>query len=140
MKKLLVAVDGSEGANRAARFAAQLARETQASIELLHVYDAPAALHLGLRMRSDKEVSDAADAVASGSIQAAQKAMGDDLRAQHHVMQGYPADEIVKRAREIDADLIVVGFCGLRDPEGAVLGGVGRRVLQRAGRPVIVVP
>src|SRR5262245_55069150 len=48
VKKILVGVDGSESSARAARFAANIARMTQADIELVYVYDAPAALQLGL--------------------------------------------------------------------------------------------
>lgn len=140
MKSILVAVDGSEGANRAAGFAADLARDTQAAVELIYVYDAPTAIHLGLRARDDRELSQAGESIARGAITAAAKAMGEGIRAEQHLALGSPSDEIVRRARDTHADVIVLGASGLRGPEGAVLGSVARRVLQLARRPVVVVP
>jgi nucleotide-binding universal stress UspA family protein len=140
MKRILVAVDGSEGANRAARFAAELARDTGAALELLHVYDAPTAVHLGLRALSKEELSERGESIAHGSIAAAEEAIGGIVGAEHHLALGHPETEIVTRADELDADLIVLGSRGLRDLEGVLLGSVSRKVLSRAKRPVTVVP
>jgi nucleotide-binding universal stress UspA family protein len=140
MDKILVAVDGSEGADRAARFAADLARTTQAGLELMYVYDAPTAIHLGLRASSEQQLSEAGEAVARGAIANASRAIGENVRAEHHLGLGDPATEIVRRARDTGADLIVVGASGLRGPEGPLLGTVARRVLQLAEVPVTIVP
>jgi nucleotide-binding universal stress UspA family protein len=140
MKRILVAVDGSEGANRAARFAARLAKDTGAVLELLHVYDAPTAAHLGLRALSKEELSERGESIARGSIDAAEKAIGGLVEAEHHLSMGHPETEIVLRAEEADADLIVLGSRGLRDLEGILLGSISRKVLSRSKRPVTVVP
>ncbi|HJL17340.1 MAG TPA: universal stress protein [Sandaracinaceae bacterium LLY-WYZ-13_1] len=140
MKRILVAVDGSDGSNRAARFAADLAQGTGAALELLHVYDAPTAVHLGLRALSKEELGEKGEGIAHGSISAAEKAIGGRVAAEHHLTFGHPDKEIVTRAEEIDADLIVLGSRGLRDLEGILLGSVSRKVLARSKRPVTVVP
>ncbi|MCZ7681598.1 MAG: universal stress protein [Sandaracinaceae bacterium] len=112
MKRILVAVDGSDGASRAAHWAAELAKETGAGLELLYVYDAPTAVHLGVRARTPAELSETAESIASGSIAAAESAIGGLAPAAHHLALGHPAREIVARAAHIDADLIVVGSRG----------------------------
>lgn len=54
---------------------------------------------------------------------------------------GEPAREIVQLSDEIDADLIVIGFEGLRGlGRVAAIGSVAREVLERATRQVLVVP
>lgn len=140
MKTVLVAVDGSEGASRAAGFAAELAVDLKAKVELVYVYDRPTAIHLGLGASDNLALTDAGESIARGAIVGASKALGERVAAAHHLAIGDPAEEIVRMARELHADLIVVGASGLRGPEGALLGSVARRVLQLAERPVTVVP
>jgi nucleotide-binding universal stress UspA family protein len=49
------------------------------------------------------------------------------------------AETIVEGAKELDADLIVLGARGLTGV-AALLGSVSTKVTQRAGRPVLVIP
>ncbi|MBX5442260.1 MAG: universal stress protein [Solirubrobacteraceae bacterium] len=55
------------------------------------------------------------------------------------VVEGAPAEAIVAVAREVDADLIVVGSRGYGSL-GPHLGSVSARVLAQADRPVVVLP
>ena len=50
------------------------------------------------------------------------------------------AAEIVGRAREVGAGLIVVGTHGRRGLAHVLLGSVAERVVQHAGCPVLTVP
>ena len=140
MRRILVGVDGSEGAARAARFAAELAKATGATLELLHVYDAPTAVHLGLKAVSKEELSELSEGVARGSVDAAEQAIDGLVPAEHRFAIGHPERELVSRVEETKADLLVLGSRGLRDLEGYFLGSVGRRVLARCPCPVTIVP
>lgn len=55
------------------------------------------------------------------------------------VLHGHPAERILERADELNADLLVFGP---HEGEGGVsfLGSVVKRVLRRSRRPVLVVP
>jgi nucleotide-binding universal stress UspA family protein len=55
------------------------------------------------------------------------------------VVEGDPAEEILKHADQIGAELIAMGSRGRTGWVGAVLGSVSRKVLDRAGCPVLVV-
>jgi len=72
MKRVLVAVDGSAGASRATHFAARLARSTGASIELVHVYDAPTATYLGLEALTRDDLVQKSAEIGKGSFDAAE--------------------------------------------------------------------
>jgi nucleotide-binding universal stress UspA family protein len=61
------------------------------------------------------------------------------LAVRMHVRVGTPADEIVALAKELDADLIVVGTHGRRGVRRLLLGSVARAILRHAGCPVLVV-
>ena len=56
------------------------------------------------------------------------------------VMIGRPADEIVRHARDYDADLIVIGTHDHDGMQRALLGSVADRVIRQAPCPVLVVP
>jgi nucleotide-binding universal stress UspA family protein len=55
-----------------------------------------------------------------------------------HARIGRPADEILQLAREVGADLIIVGSRGLKGAERLVLGSVSERVVREAGCTVEV--
>jgi nucleotide-binding universal stress UspA family protein len=59
-------------------------------------------------------------------------------RVESYVRAGTPADEIVRAADDLDADLIVVGGRGKGTVEAILLGSVAYRVLHHAPCPVLV--
>ena len=56
------------------------------------------------------------------------------------VLNGDPVDAVVRRAVEVEADLIVVGSHRRGALERLVVGSISERILRRAGLPVLVVP
>lgn len=139
MKEILVPVDGSDGANRAARFAGFLASELGAQVTLFHVYDAPTAAALGLAAMTGPEAKEACERVAAGSFQAAQKEMAEfELITEQRVAIGHPAYEIVAYAKEHHPQLIVMGTRGRSPMAERLLGSVSDYVLHHAPCPVTV--
>ena len=60
------------------------------------------------------------------------------VEARYHEVSGEPAEELVRKAHELDADLIVVGRRS-RSPLRRLLGSVSARVVRRAHCDVLVV-
>jgi len=60
--------------------------------------------------------------------------------AKIEVLHGHPAERILQRADELDADLLVFGTPAQKDGGFDFLGSVIKRVLRRTRRPVLVVP
>ena len=137
MRDILVPVDGSEGACRAARFAASLAKETGATLTLLHVYDAPTAAALGLTLLPPADVQRMVARLAEGSFDRARKEIVEfGVPVETVAVVGQPGKEIVSQAEQLHPELIVMGTRGLSSLQEVLLGSVSEYVLRHAPCPV----
>src|SRR5918998_688686 len=115
--KILLATDGSEEANLAARTAVDIAEETESQLHIVNIRPAPvyiepaseAIVHWIARIEESerKEAQQLLDAQAEQI-----KALGGTV-TQSHVRLGRPDEEIVELAEEIGAGLIAMGSRGL---------------------------
>ena len=146
MKRIVVGVDGSEGAARALGWASRLAGEEGAEIVAVYALGPLEDLARG-----------AAEAVSTGlglstSRPAWRKQLRQELEAwcaplraaglpyRAHLEMAPAADGLMAVADREDADLIVVGAHGHGGLEDRVLGSVGFRLGHRAHKPVVIVP
>lgn len=140
--RVLVAVDGSESAVRAAEVAARLLSGRRLEVELLVVLSfqldpytllgEPLA-DLPEAQRAERHAIETATAEPSKMFAAA----GATTGIRHRF--GNPADEILEEAQEWEPDLIVVGRRGLSAPGRWLMGSVSDRVVRHAHHPVLVV-
>ena len=141
IQHILVAVDGSDSSRKAARFAHDLAQQTQARITLLFVLEPPRMVALGFL---DSELI-STERRSPEELERVRRLLGElaaDLpraQVQQVVEIGRPADTIVEQAEKLGADHIVVGARGLSAGGKWLLGSVSDRVIQHAARPVTVV-
>jgi len=137
---LLVAVDGSAEAARAAEWAARSAPKFGAvTIELVSVRPALTALAELLQLPAASN-DHWTQRIGQGAIDAVRGALGElGAHASSRVCGGQPVDELCRAADEAGADAIVVGPRGLGAIGQAALGSVSSALLQTARRSVIVV-
>lgn len=134
---LLIAIDGSEPAEQAARVGAAIAGALGARVVLVHVR--PSLGSLGepyYQERLSEQMAFARDALARAEKLVREEGCDADTT----IMEGNAAEQIVDLARSRAARLIVVGSRGLGAVAGALLGSVSTAVVQRSDRPVLVVP
>ncbi|MFZ5469848.1 MAG: universal stress protein [Myxococcota bacterium] len=141
MRHLLVGIDGSQSARKAALYAHDLAQQIGARVTLLFVLDPPRVFPIGPL----DSVAIAAHPPPPEEMQRVTQLLDEvakDLpRAQleKRVVVGAPAATLLEQARELAADTIVVGARGLGPGGRWLLGSVSDRVVHHADRPVIVV-
>lgn len=140
INRILVPVDGSASAERAAKLAARLAAGSGASLTLLFAFEASGPATMGMKSLSKKDVKDAVDRIAEKAFAGAAKAI-DKARvtADQRVLIGHPAAEIIAQAKKDKSDLIVMGSRGLSPMKGLLLGSVSEKVLRHAPCAVTVV-
>lgn len=137
MKKILIATDGSETARAAIDAGVELAAEDHAEVVFVHV----TSLLEFAPERNEPEVPERLLRVETDAVlcEALERAQARGIVAQAELLIGYAPKQIVRLARDIDVDLIVVGSRGLGRVKSAVLGSTSREVLAKADRPVMVV-
>ena len=138
-KKILVPVDGSDQALKAIDFAANLAKQDDATIHLLHVYKLPIIPEgMGEYVISDRiELQALGDQIISVAQDEVRKKGGQHIEAT--VMEGDPAERIITYAKDHDVDMIVMGSRGLGSFKGLLLGSVSNKVSHRADRTCVIV-
>lgn len=135
--KILVAYDGSPHSDRALDAALALAKYAQSELVLVHAHDKIPS-YLG-----DPNFQQAVNrAVIAGRElleTAAKRARAAGVQVMTNVLEGPPAEAILRVAEAEHCDLIVMGSRGLGQLKGLLLGSVSERVLQHAAIPVMIV-
>lgn len=117
---LLITVDGSAPAKRAAKYGLELAAIYDASVDVLHVTDDE---ERGNRILDEATAFD----------------VDGEIDVERHVVDGKPGNAIVKHAEEADADLVVMGRYGRSGTVEHLLGSTSERVLRNVEVPVLTV-
>lgn len=138
---IVVGIDGSEGANRAFRYARELARSSDATVKPVLAWEYPALSLLpfpvGLPVPPVEAMQ--ADAESRAEVLAAALTDPGDLSVTRVVVrQGSPGRVLCDVAG--DDDLLVVGSRGLGSVKGVLLGSVGTHCVGAAPCPVLLVP
>ncbi len=148
---VLVPTDGSENAERAVRFSAQVAdRRQQAvvTVVFVHLLVAPLAIvgtltpapEQPLQDFNDEERTCAQDIIDRAVAEIRSLVTSPDVTVTGRVVVDSRADEgILRVADEINADIIVVGTRGLSTLRGAIVGSVSHALIEKARCPVLVV-
>jgi len=142
LKRILVPTDFTDPSNEALEAAVALGRESQATLDLVHVaveaaYPLPPPVDvatLPLDMGRVLERSDAGLAAEERRVREA------GLACETTTLIGRPDAEILQRARETHADLIVMGTHGQSGLAHALFGSNVDRVVQHAPCPVLILP
>ncbi len=155
VSRMLFATDLSENSTQAGLHAVGLARATGARVHVLHVHEPlsdDARVTLELFMLSERGREDAlrrrrqmVEQVLAerqerfwSRVEESEAGVREQVEAVE-VVEGYPAETILRRSRELGCDLIVLGAHnhGLTQ---TFLGSVAKRVLRRSDIPTLVVP
>lgn len=139
-RTILVCVDGSDDAIRAADAAGELAAAVAGRVIVLAVVGLPKSLldvvdHEAVEVALAGAVSDMTRAAV-----AAAATHGVEVTVEHRRASGSAGRAIVDAAAELRADLIVVGRHGSGQVARTILGSVSGRVVAGAQCPVLVIP
>ena len=136
MKKILVAYDGSTHADAALDMAADMAQRYGAALVLLHAYPHVSDM---LGTPHYDEMLAARTLLGKNILDAARARLPAELEVETQLIEGPPAQAIMRVAAEEGCDLIVVGSRGRGQLAGLLLGSVSSTVAHHANCPVLIV-
>jgi nucleotide-binding universal stress UspA family protein len=139
--RLLIPVDGSASALKAARFGLRLAARDGAEVVAVHVIDEESVADLA--RYADRPVEEIVERMRQNGegyleeLRAIARRHGVQVRGE--VQVGIPHRTLLKLAAEVGADLIVMGTVGRKGPRRVLIGSVTERVIAHSPVPVLVV-
>jgi nucleotide-binding universal stress UspA family protein len=140
-EKILTAIDFSESSDFAFEYALTLARQFQAELTVIHVINEPVDLrgfyvpHISFE-QLEKEIEEGAEKMMATFCQTK---LGDFTRYTSVIAAGIPYEEILRKADEIGASLIVLGTHGRTGIDHLIFGSTAERVVRSAACPVLTI-
>lgn len=129
--RILCPVDFDANSARALEIAAELAREREARLYVLHVVAIPSGPEVAL------DFSKLEGRARERLERLARERIGARTRWEVHVRSGPPALEILRAAERFGAELIVMATHGRKGLKHLVLGSVAESVVREAPCPVL---
>ena len=146
ISKILVPTDGSRAAQKAARYAVDLAKQLKASVFVLSVIDKrpfvaqtiPASHTVWHVIEPIEDyLREAAERYAEEIKKLCEK---NDIRSKIVIATGHPVEEIMKEAKRSKVNLIVMGSHGRSALSATVLGSVSYGVIHKdTSIPILIV-
>ncbi|MFB6247341.1 MAG: universal stress protein [Salinibacter sp.] len=133
LPRLLFATDGSDGAERARRYATHLADRFEAALHVVHVEERPADPADVLDVREADVLADL------HSVERGTSAVAAPRVRERRVVHPSAAEGLLAYAAEHDIRLLVLGTHGRRGLRRLVVGSVAEEVARRADAPVLTV-
>lgn len=138
-ERILIAIDFSENSTYAFDCALMLARQFNARLTVMHVINEPIDLrgfyvpHISFE-QLEKEI----EAGATEMMEAfCRDKLSEYKNFETSVVTGIPYEEIIRKAQEIDASLIVVGTHGRTGLDRIIFGSTAARVVRSSPHPVL---
>jgi nucleotide-binding universal stress UspA family protein len=136
-KNILVAVDGSEHALKAANAAGELARLSGGNLTVINAYEeVPSYLGEPNLQNTIQERIEKSRAVLADAVQEIGEIPGKLVA---EPLEGSPAEVILRVVEAREIDLIVMGTRGLGQIAGLLMGSQSQKVVSLAPCPVLLV-
>ena len=144
--KLLLAVDGSRYSDMSAQMLKALSLSPQTEVTVMTVV--PEHTYLGgVTLNKLMGSAEARERVHRAEEQKAAELMkktvetlrDSNVKVESLVCWGKPAEEIVKQAQRMRADLVSIGAKGIDDPQRFPIGGTAQKVMKYADTSVLLV-
>ena len=137
---ILIPIDFSPTADLAIDAGMGIARKYGAEVVILHVYTIPVyAFPDGAYVAPAATASDLSTAAQKGVDAVVSRLATQGVKVTSVLREGVPAEETASVAREVRADLLVVGTHARKGLARALLGSVAETVIRTVDVPVLVV-
>ena len=155
IKRILCATDLSDNSSYVLRYAMNSGKKHDAAVVILYVLEplqttAYAVTFSYLSEEQEKKISEEKLAYVKDRIKkqlqkVCEKELNNDPQCADRVesieiCEGFPAEMILRKAVELNCDVIVMGTHGKGFLRNTFLGSTSKRVLRRTRKPVFIIP
>jgi nucleotide-binding universal stress UspA family protein len=140
-KNILFATDFSESSDYAFEYALAMSRRYDACLNLIHVINEPVDLrgfyvpHISFD-KLEEEIEEGARKMMEKFCRTH---LGDYANHASFIVPGIAYDEIIKKALEIPADLVVMGTHGRTGLDHVLFGSTAEKVVRKSPVPVMTI-
>ncbi|WP_432821033.1 universal stress protein [Trichloromonas sp.] len=140
-KTILFAVDFSQSSDYAFQFALSLAKKYDARLLIIHVINEPVDLrgfyvpHISFE-KLEQEIEEGARKMMEKFCRTQIK---DYSKYETFIVPGIPYDEVIKKAEEQSADLIIMGTHGRTGLDHVLFGSTAEKVVRKSSIPVMTI-
>lgn len=139
MKNILVPVDFSKVSENAAKYAAELARCTNANLILYHVFISPVLTTNTPMVFPEPQEFEKENMKMLHALDKKLKAKYGKIETELWSQPGFVVDEITRFTKKHTTDLVIMGVTGAGKSPG-ILGSNTTSVMHRIKSPVLVIP
>jgi len=141
VKNIVIPTDFSKISYTAFHYAKEIGYMYKAKLHLIHILDeVPPVFGNGLNGNSKETISEEAEIIAREKLEQAKEELGQStgLEISVELRKGVDHEEIIKYAKELNAELIVIATHGRSGVMQTLLGSVAQKVIKNAKCPVLV--
>jgi nucleotide-binding universal stress UspA family protein len=138
--KIVIAVDDSPHAINTAKRGLELAKQLQSAVGFVFVIDIDMEAINGELFINRQNSMVLLMKEAEANIKKIAEKYAKDLNIEYFTLEGMPKKEIISKATEWNADIIVMGIHGRTGLEHLLLGSVAEYIIRHSPIPVLVVP
>ena len=140
-QKIVIATDGSETSQKAAKMGVELAKMHNALIMVVYVADTSRLGYLSDYIQYSgviRELMLNEGKVSTDYVE--ERALAAGVGCEKKILEGRPSDELLRISRESGVDLLVMGSVGRGGLDRFLLGSVAEKVVQHSKVPIMLVP
>lgn len=145
-QKILIAVDESKYSYNAANYGFALAKKLGAGVILVHINEFPVAANItGDPMLGDPgimipNILDIQHEAAKNLFINLKEEFAEGLNVEEYILEGNITEEVVKKAKSINASFIVMGTHSRKGLSHFFSGSIAESITRNSICPVLIVP
>jgi len=141
MKKVLIAIDYDQTAQKIARVGFSMARDMNAEVILLHVVSNPVLYYSSYMAMAPLQINNVGELkeVSQKFLDKTKHDLGDET-IQTIIKEGDTSESILESAKKLKADIIVIGTHSRKWLENILMGSVAENVLKHTTLPLFIIP
>ena len=141
MKKVLIAIDYDQSAQKVAKIGFSMAKNMKAEVILLHVISNPVLYYSSYLAMVPQQIQIGGDlkAISQKFLDKTKHDLGDEA-IKTIIKEGNTSDVILELSKKMDVDIIVIGTHSRKWLDDILMGSVAESVLKHTTLPLFIIP